>query len=142
MKVAVIEPNSYTRTVSIVEQAWDVLNKIVQSDSACIFMFTNAGQFDNDCYAIVSQLKTQYPNIERHYFHGGCDYDVGYVSLMGERYDQTHFPTKGVVLPQRVRTCTIVDMCDVLITCGGGAAVEYAKERKKHIIDLTVQQSK
>ena len=136
MIVAFIEPDKFERTAWIAERLRDVITKLVVNDGAFVFLFSNAGQFDDDCYTIVSQLKKHYSYIERHYFHGGCDYDVGYVNYMAEFYDRLHFPPKGITLSQHMRTCTMIDMCDVMVTCGAVWAVEYAQKKKKLVINL------
>ena len=136
MIVAFIEPKEYTRTAAIAEVLQDVITRLVVKDGACIFLFSNAVQFDHDCYEIVSKLKKRYPYIERHYYHGSCDYDKGYVDWMSDFYDNVHFPAKGVVISSHLRDYTMIDMCDVLVTCGAMWAVEFAQKMKKQVIDL------
>lgn len=136
MIVAIIEPDKYEWTEGIVARLQDVITKLVVKDGAFVFLFTNAGQFDDDCYTIVTKLKKYYPYIERHYYHASCDYDVGYVDWMSGYYDSVHFPEKGFVISPHMRNSTIVDICDVLVTCGAASAVEYARKKKKRIINI------
>ena len=136
MIVAFIEPDKYERTEEIVGRLQDVITELVVRDGAIVFLFTNVGQFDDDCYTTVSKLKKYYPYIERHYYHSSCDYDVGYVNWMSEFYDSVHFPNKGVVISPQLRDHTMIDICNVLVTCGAGAAVEYAIKKKKRVINL------
>ena len=136
MIVAFIEPDEYERTARIAEKLKDVITKLVVNSGACVFMFTNAGQFDDDCYTIVSKLKKHYPYIERHYYHGSCDYDVGYVNWMSLSYDSVHFPEKGFVLLPHMRNCAMIDMCEVVVSCGVSQALEYARTKKKRVINI------
>lgn len=136
MIVAFIEPDNYERTSRIIEKLQNGITKLVVKDGIHIFLFSNAGQFDDDCYEIVSKLKSRYPYIERHYYHGCCDYDRGYVAWMSTFYDNVHFPPKGFVISHYLRDCTMVDICDVILTCGEAAAVEYARKLKKQVINI------
>ena len=139
MIVAFIEPKEYTRTAVIAEKLQDVITKLVVKDGAYIFLFSNAGQFDDDCYEIVSKLKKHYPYIERHYYHGTFDYDKGYVDWMSEFYDTVNFPPMGFVISPHSRDCLMIDICEVLVTCGATSAIEYARKKKKRIINLLEQ---
>ena len=139
MVVAFIEPKEYTRTAVIAEKVQDVITKLVIKDGAYIFLFSNAGQFDDDCYEIVSKLKKRYPYIERHYYHGTFDYDRGYVDWMSEFYDFVHFSAKGLVISSHLRNCIMIDLCDVVVTCGAMSTVEYARKKKKRIMNLIEQ---
>ena len=139
MVVAFIEPMEYERTSQILEKLQDVITKLVVKDCVHIFLFSNAGQFDDDCYTVVSKLKKRYPYIERHYYHGGCDYDNGYVDWMSEFYDFVHFSAKGLVISSHLRNCIMIDLCDVVVTCGAISTVEYARKKKKRIINLIEQ---
>ena len=134
MIVAFIEPDKYERTTETTARLRDVIRNLVVNDGARVFLFANAGFFDNDCYTIVSQLKAQHPYIERHYFHGGCDYDVGYVDWMANHYDKVHFPTKGVARPDYLRNSVMIDKCDTLVSHGAVSAVEYARRKQKRVI--------
>ncbi|MCH5157392.1 MAG: hypothetical protein J1G02_05935 [Clostridiales bacterium] len=136
MIVAFVEPDEYEQKAWIVEKLQDVITQLVIKEGAIVFMFTNAGNFDGDCYTIVSRLKKYYPYIERLYFHGGCDYDVGYVNWMSEFYDNLHFPEKGVVISSHMRDCAMIDMCTVVVTCGSAPSVEYARQKKKRVINI------
>ena len=139
MIVAFIEPKEYIRTAVIAEVLQDVITKLVIKDCAHIFLFSNAGQFDDDCYTVVSKLKKCYPYIERHYYHGSCDYDSGYVDWMSNFYDYVHFQPKGFVISSYLRDCLMIDVCDVMVTCGAMSSVEYARKKKKRVINLLEQ---
>ena len=148
MIVAVIGPNDHERTAMLAIRTWEVLSKLVTENGANIFLFNNGGQFDRDCWEVVSQLKRRVPEIERHYYHGVFDYSVGYVSYMKEFYDKVFFPTQGVPLKSHSRNCQMIDKCDVLLTyyyelqlneepkTSTVLAVEYARKKKKQIINL------
>lgn len=148
MIVAFIEPDRYEPTAAILLRLRDVIGNLVMNNGAYVFMFTNAGPFDNDCYTVVSQFKKLHPDIERHYFHGVFDYDVGYVDWMASHYDRVHFPPKGIVFPGNLRNCSMIDKCDVVVTCYNGdqsqavhksvatLAVEYAQSKGRRVINV------
>ena len=148
MVVAIIGTDDYERSAFIVVRMWEVLTKLVSKEGARVFLFNNSGQFDQSCFEIVSQLKTRSPEIERHYYHGVFDYDVGYVSYMKERYEKVFFPEKGVPLKRCLRDRQMIDKCDVLVTyyydllleeepnSPIALAVAYARQKKKQIINL------
>ena len=136
MIVAFIEPEKYEPTAKSRLCIQEIITKLVIKYGAFVFLFSNAGQFDDDCYSIVTKLKKYYPYIERHYYHGSCDYDVGYVDYMSEFYDEVHFPKQGVVLPSHLRFRAMIDVSDVVITCGTMWAVDYANNKKKRVIDI------
>ena len=148
MVVAFIEADKYERTAALAIRAWNVLSKLVVEEGADVFLFNNEGPFDNDCWLIVSQLQMLYPNIQRHYYHGGCDYDVGYVDYMSDSYDKVIFPEQGSPFPSNLRDRAMIDRCDVVLTycnnkqmqserkSGGALAVELARKMKKRVINL------
>ena len=148
MTVAFIGFDKYARTVALRIGLQVVINNLIVNEGAKTFLFNNGGYFDSDCYSIVSQLKKRYPHIERHYYHGGFDYDVGYVDWMKEHYDKVYFPPMGIPYPRYLRDRKIIDACEVLVTCydndqlqaekmsATALAVEYALIRKKKVINL------
>ena len=148
MIVAIIGSNECDRSAFLAMRTWEVLTKLVTNEGANIFLFNNGGQFDSDCWEVVSQLKMRTSKIERHYYHGGFDYDVGYVSYMKEFYEKVFFPEKGIPLRSHLRNRKMIDECDVLVTyyydlqleeepkAPVALAVEYAREKKKRIINL------
>ena len=139
MIVAIIEPDLYNWTTELQERLRDVLCNLVVRQGAFIFLFANVGDFEDYCYEIVTKLKKRFPYVERHYYHGGCDYDKGYVDYMADLYDNLHFPPMGAQLSQHMRTCTMIDICDILVTCGAVWAEEYALKKKKRIINIFQQ---
>ena len=136
MIVAFIEPDDYFPTAKMTIRLWEVISSLVEKENAKVFLFTNAGYFDQGCFKIVSQLKMLHPNIERHYYHGCFDYDVGYVHWMSDIYDKVHFPPMGFPLPSSTRNKMVVDKCDVVVTCGVASAAEYAKRINKRVINV------
>lgn len=147
MVVAIIGSNDYNRSSSMAIRMWSIIGRLVVKDGDNIFLFSNANSFDKDCWEIVSQLKMHF-NVERHYIHGGCDYDVGYVDNLSEFYDELYFPEKGIVFPCYLRDRAMIDKCDVLVTyCDNeqlqterknsvALAVAYAMQKKKRVINL------
>lgn len=117
-------PSDHEKSPFLTMRTWEVLTKLVTEGGANVFLFNNGGQFDRDCWEIVSQLKMHHPNIELHYYHSGCDYDVGYVDYQ------------------------MIDKCDVLVTYyyllqleekpndPAVLAVKYAQEKNKNVINL------
>ena len=148
MIVAFIGSDYYTRTPQLVVRMWETLSGTLTVDRPNIFMFNNANFFDCDCRMMVSQLKMHNRTIEMHYYHGGYDYDIGYFNYFDEYFDKVFFPKMGVVFPCQLRNCLMIDRCEVLITfCSDdelrgepksltALAIEYAKQKKKRIINL------
>ena len=148
MTVAIIGVDEYVWTTALAIRAWRTLAKLVVREGANIFLFNNGGQFDRECWTIVSQLKTRHSEIERHYHHGGCDYDVGYVDYISEFYDKVVFPQMGIPLRCYLRDRQMIDKCDVLVTwClyedlhaeqknPAALAILYAQYKKKRVINL------
>ena len=148
MTVAFIGSDEYTRTPQLAISMWSVLGKLVAEEGTDVFLFSNANFFDNDCLLIVSQLKMYHPTIERHYYHGIFDYDVGYVHDMKAIYDKVFFPRMGFPLREHLRSRQMIDRCDILVTfCSSNdlqdtqksqtvLAIEYARKKKKHVINL------
>ena len=106
MIVAIIEPDNYVRTAESMMRMRDVIVRLVVNYGANTFLFGNVGQFERDCYEFVSRLKALNDSIERHYFHGGFDYD------------------------------SMIDKCDVVVTCGAALSVEYAHKKQKRVINI------
>lgn len=148
MVVAIIGPKDYEKTSFLAVRTWEVLSKLVSRDGANFFLFNNGGQFDRDCWKIVSQLKMRVPEIERHYYHGLFEKEFNYLSRMKKYYDKVYFPEKTHPLSGYLRNCQMIEKCDVLVTyyydlqleeepeSSIALAVEYARAKKKRIINL------
>ena len=148
MIVAFIGSDSYWRKAYFAVKMWEAICTTISVDGPNIFLFNNANYFNNDCLTIVDQLKKRYRKIERWYFHGGCDYDVGYVRYMARRYDKVCFPMQRIVFPCYMRDRSMIDKCDVLITyCTSdeldadkqslcALAIEYARANNKRLINI------
>ena len=119
MVVAFIGSNIYKQTAKLVIRLWEEITKLVVDDNADVFLFTNEGDFDYYCWAIVSQLQMHHPKIRR-------------VHLVGERKAKKH-RMEGIrksfeksylhdlshdagILAEFVRNDIMVAMCDVLVT--------------------------
>lgn len=148
MTVAFIGSDNYTQTSLLAIRMWEVVANLVVEEGADVFLFSNANFYEHICWEIVSQLKMNYSNIERHYHHGGFDYDIGYVDYLKEFYDNLFFPKMGVPLPRYLRNRAMIDKCDVLITyCSNeelhaeqksltALAIVYAREKNKRVVNL------
>ena len=148
MIVAVIGPSDYDKSAFLIMRKWEVLSKLVSKEGAKVFLFNNGGQFDRDCWEIVSQLKMRIPEIERHYYHGVFESDDSYFSYMKNYYDKVFYPEKNHPLSAYLRDCQMIDNCDVLVTYYYDLQLEdepenpvvlvvkYAQKKKKRIINL------
>ena len=148
MTVAFIGSVDYQRKPFLIIKMWEVLLSLIKNDGADVFLFANAGQFDSDFYKMLSQVKERYSNIERHYYHGGFDYGVGYVSYMEVFYDKVFFPPMGTPLLRDLRNRAMIDKCDIVVAyCNPESketanhrivarSIDYARKNNKRIINL------
>ena len=148
MTVAFIGSVDYQRKPFLIIKMCEVLLSLINNDGADVFLFAQAGQFDNDFYTMVSQLKERYTYIETHYHHGGFDYDIGYINYMEVFYDKVFFPPMGTPLLRDLRNRVMIDKCDVVVAyCNPESketanhriiarSIDYARKNNKRIINL------
>ena len=152
MKVAFIGPDNFERTKEIMARLRDVIVKLVVSEGADIFLFTNEGFFDNACWQIVTKLQELYPNIRRIYARTEYEDEDEFLQGIMICYEDTFIPnavSKAGISANFIRNKIMVDACDVLITyCDvdnvqmprikgdSEITVEYAHKKKKRVINL------
>ena len=152
MTVAFIGSNNHEWGKTSMKRLSKEITKLVEREGADVFLFTDGGVFDDACWVVVTQLLVRYPNIRRVYARTKNDDYDDRLKKIGLCYECT-FLIDAVrdagIFAQSVRNEAIVEMCDVLVTCFDmkklpsvriksvtEMAVEYARQRKKRIINI------
>lgn len=111
------------------------------NDDFDVFYLGGYGDFDNLCCSILTKLKEKYPHIKRVFVTPYIDKDFDKNS-----YDESYYPSLENV-PKKFaiskRNEKMVEQSDVVVAyviySWGGASktLEFAKRKKKHIINFT-----
>ena len=152
MTVAFVGSDDFERTPVSAIQLLDVLRKLVVDDGADVFFFTNEGTFDFTCWQIVSQLKTDHPNIKRIYAQTGYENNRDGLQDLELCYDKIvefNAICEDKTLAPYVRNRIMVGLCDVLVTYFNTSnlrtpriesvtesTIKFAKRYKKRIINM------
>ena len=125
-----------------------LLIKEIRKDPTCKFYLGGYGDFDSLCLWTLRELKAACPDIELLFITPYLDNNYSKLQLAKYYYDDVIFPPIESV-PRKFaiskRNEWMVDSANLVIAyvkySWGGAAktLEYAKRRKKEIINLTVK---
>ena len=127
-----------------------LLIKEIRKNPTCKFYLGGYGDFDSLCLRTLRELKTDFPNIELLFITPYLDKNYSKLELAKYYYDDVIFPPIENV-PRKFailkRNEWMVDSADLVISyvkySWGGAVktVEYAKRKKKQIINLAIENS-
>ena len=127
-----------------------LLIKEIRKNPTCKFYLGGYGDFDSLCLRTLRELKTDFPNIELLFITPYLDKNYSKLELAKYYYDDVIFPPIENV-PRKFailkRNEWMVDSADLVIAyvkySWGGAVktVEYAKLKKKQIINLAIENS-
>ena len=127
------------------EKLKQLLIKEIRKNPTCKFYLGGYGDFDSLCLRTLRELKTDFPDIELLFITPYLDKNYSKLEFAKYHYDDTIFPPLESV-PRKFailkRNEWMVDSADLVIAyvkySWGGAAktLEYAKRKKKQIINL------
>lgn len=152
MTVAFIGHREIDMSNELREKVIDTVTRLIQDYGAHTFLFGSAGEFDELCYGVVSDIKKRYRYIRRVYVRAEYpDVRREFLDYLLTFYDDTFFPNsvRGANrLAYVKRNEVMVDLCDVLVAycdekyepkytrSGTKMAVSYACEKHKRVINL------
>ena len=129
------------------EKLKQILIKEIRKNPTCKFYLGGYGDFDSLCLRTLRELKTDFPDIELLFITPYIDKNYSKLEFAKYHYDDVIFPPLESV-PRKFailkRNEWMVDeaalvIAYVMYSLGGAAkTLEYAKRRKKLIINLTV----
>ena len=132
------------------QQLKDILLREIIKNPTCSFYLGGYGDFDSLCLRTLRELKKDFPDIELLVITPYLDKNYSKLELAKYYYDDVIFPPIENV-PRKFailkRNEWMVDSADLVIAfvkySWGGAAktLEYAKRKKKQIINLAIENS-
>ena len=130
------------------EKLKQLLIKEIRKNTTCKFYFGGYGDFDSLCLRTLRELKTDFPDIKLLFITPYLDKNYSKLELAKYYYDDVIFPPLESV-PRKFailkRNEWMVEETDLVIAyvmySWGGAArtLEYAKRKKKQIINLAIK---
>ena len=132
------------------EKLKKLLIKEIRKNPTCKFCLGGYGDFDSLCLRTLRELKKDFPEIELLFITPYLDKNYSKLEFAKSYYDDVIFPPiesaprKFAILK---RNEWMVDSADLVIAfvkySWGGAAktLEYAKRKKKQIINLAIENS-
>ena len=151
MIVAFLGPEKKELDGEVIERLVDEIAKLVVNEGAEIFLFTDTGDFDRECYDIVTALKVLYPQIQRVYVRAEFEDDDKRLKEIMKRYEHSFYHDivrSSGVLAELTRREVMARSCDVLITYFSTnfvtpriqseeeVAAETVQKRKKRVINV------
>lgn len=100
-------------------RVYQIVEDMIVNHNARKFLFGSKSKFDDLCYDVVTELKENYPYIERIYVRGEYPYiDEDYRNYLLESYEDTYYPS-GMEEAGRAayveRNCKMIDESDVCV---------------------------
>ena len=127
------------------EQLKNILIDEINKNPTCKFYLGGYGDFDGLCLRMLKDLKTDFPEIELIFITPYLDKNYSKLEFAKNHYDGVIFPPLESV-PRKFallkRNEWMVEQADLVIayvkySWGGAAkALEYAKRKKKRIINI------
>lgn len=100
-------------------RVYQVVEDMILTHNAKRFLFGSKSKFDDLCYEVVTELKRNYPYIERIYVRAEFPYiDESYRNYLLESYEDTYYPAgmenagKSAYVE---RNCEMIDKSDVCV---------------------------
>lgn len=140
-------------TNELKENLYTTLKTLIIKESVDTFLFGSKSEFDDLCYQIVSDLKTEFPYIKRIYVRSAFPHiDNDYLGYLLEHYEETYFPDHILKAGKASYVKRNYEMIDKSQFCiiyfnenyvphsrkksGTKIAYEYANKKKKEIINV------
>ena len=147
-------------TPELCEELRRTIIRLIEENGVKWFLFGSASRFDELCLKIVTEIKDEYPEIQRVYVRSQYPYiEKSYKDYLLKAYDDTLMPNrvknagKASYVERNQEMINASDFCvfyydkgykplskNALSNCqnksGTKLAYEYAKQKKKEIINL------
>lgn len=151
-------------TPELCEKLRQTVSCLIEKESVKRFLFGSASKFDDLCLKIVTEIKEEYPQLQRVYVRSQYPYiDEPYKEYLLENYDDTLMPSKvenagkASYVERNQEMINASDFCVFYYNeryapplrkhskraltsyqpnSGTKLAYEYAKQKKKEIINL------
>ena len=133
-------------------QLYGVIKELIINEKVDTFLFGSKSQFNSLCYALVTELRSEYPHIMRIYVR--AEFPVireDYQAYLLERYEDTYYPEKLIGAGRSIYVKRNMEMIDKSNFCvfyydeaylpkgrksGTKIALNYAAKRKKVIFQF------
>lgn len=155
--VAFIGHRNTPETDELKAELKSVIEELIKI-GAKTFLFGSNSTFNAISHAVVTELKSAYPDIQRIYVRAQYEHvDDVYLSQLMDKFEDTYFPPTVRNAGYRSyvkRNQEMIDRCDYLIAyynegyepsgkrgsgrSGTKIAVDYARSKKKKIVNLFV----
>ena len=151
MKVCFIGHRHIRIDNNLISLVKDTITTLIKN-GATTFLFGSKSEFDTLCYQIVTELKTEYPNINRIYVRSAFqDINQSYEEYLLKLYEYTYFPPhlenagKSSYIKRNFEMITHCKYCVFYYNkhyqpakrkSGTKIAYEYAVKNNKEIINL------
>lgn len=140
-------------TNGLKEKLYTALKRLIIENNVDTFLFGSKSEFDDLCYQIVSNLKTEFPHIKRIYIRSAFPHiDNSYLAYLLKHYEETYFPDHILKAGRASYVKRNYEMIDKSYFCivyfdesyvphsnkksGTKIAYEYAVKKKKEIINV------
>ncbi|MBO4692769.1 MAG: DUF1273 family protein [Clostridia bacterium] len=137
-------------TAQLKERLRKIVSKLITEKNMSDFLFGSKSRFNDLCYEIVTELKSEYPHIKRIYIRAEYPViDESYADYLFRFYEESYYPEeqkgagKAVYVERNRHMIDISDFCvfyydreNLPATRKSGtlSALDYARNRKKQII--------
>ncbi len=141
-------------TEALVERLYAVIEDLITNKHVDTFLFGSKSRFNSLCYEQVTKIRETYPHIKRIYVRAEFPYiNDDYQAYLLENYEDTYYPQKAVGAGRAAYVMRNREMIDnsrfCVVYCQDGyspknhksgtkAALDYAVNRNKHIIRVTL----
>lgn len=138
-------------------QLYAVIEELIVSRKVDTFLFGSKSQFNNLCYALVTELKQTYPHVKRIYVRAEFPVIRGdYLAYLLDCYEDTYYPEKAIGAGRSVYIKRNTEMIDKSSFCvfyydeaylpkgrksGTKIALDYAIKHKKVIFRFPLLKS-
>ena len=153
LTIAFIGHRDLNITKDLIWSLENVLGACIVDEGAKYFLFGSKSNFNDLCYRYVSKFKRFCPDIVREYIRADYEFpSEKYAAFLRERYEKTEYPSELHNTRENryvKRNKIMIDRCDILVTyynknyvpengfkSGTRIAVEYAKKKRKRVINL------
>ncbi len=141
-----------TYTKELENKIYETAQMLIESEDVTTFLFGSKSQFNDLCYDVITELKTEYPQIKRIYVRSAFpDISEDYKEYLLKHYEDTYFSEKmrrAGKASYVERNYEMIDKSDFCMTyyienygetekkSGTKIAYNYAVKKKKVIINV------
>jgi len=154
-------------TQQLRERLYKIIEDLIICNRVSIFLFGSKSEFDRLCREAVGKLKEKYPHLHRIYIRAEFQHiSDDYEKYLLQTCDETFYSERAIGSGKAVyieRNCDMIDQSDFCVVyykedyapprrknsrhdlfdyqpkSGTKTAYEYAKRKKKHIINIAEQ---